>query len=50
MLATDGRGTLPSSVTAVWGVKSLEGVMPVDLDLDVEVDKAMARREGVTET
>jgi len=45
---TDGRGSLRSSLTAVWGPKSLEGVIDIDLMLDVEVDAIMARREGIT--
>ena len=50
MLSTDGRGALRSSVTAVWGPKALEGVVDLDLELDVEIDKAMARREGIDAT
>jgi DNA mismatch repair protein PMS2 len=50
LLSTDGRGSLRSSVTAVWTHKALEGVVDLDIELDVEVDKAMARREGIDET
>lgn len=50
VLATDGRGSLRSSVSAIWGPKALEGVVDVDIELEVEIDKAMARREGITET
>ncbi|KLT42955.1 DNA mismatch repair protein MutL [Cutaneotrichosporon oleaginosum] len=50
VLATDGRGSLKSSVSAVWGPKALEGVVEIDLELDVEIDRAMARREGIEET
>ncbi|KAL7424703.1 ATP-binding mismatch repair protein [Cryptotrichosporon argae] len=49
VLVTDGKGSLRSAATAVWGPKALEGVVDVALDLDVEVDRAMARREGVSE-
>jgi hypothetical protein len=45
---TDGRGSLRSSVTSVWGPKSLEGVLDIDIMLDVEIDAVMARREGLT--
>ncbi len=38
-----------TSVSSVWGPKALEGVLDIDLELDVEVDQAMARREGVEE-
>jgi DNA mismatch repair protein PMS2 len=34
----------------VWGPKALEGVVELDLDLDVEIDRIMARREGIEET
>lgn len=50
VLATDGRGTLRSSISAVWGPKALEGVVDLELELDVEIDRAMARREGIEET
>lgn len=50
MLATDGRGALKSSVSAVFGPKALEGVVELNLDLEVDVDKAMARREGIEAT
>nr|XP_018267240.1 uncharacterized protein I303_01225 [Kwoniella dejecticola CBS 10117]OBR89398.1 hypothetical protein I303_01225 [Kwoniella dejecticola CBS 10117] len=49
-LATDGRGSLRASVGSVWGHKALEGVQDVDLTLDVEIDRVMARREGITDT
>ncbi|KAL1410623.1 ATP-binding mismatch repair protein [Vanrija albida] len=49
VLATDGKGGLRASVAAVWGPKALEGVVDVDLALEVEVDRAMARREGIEE-
>ncbi|WVQ70875.1 hypothetical protein IAR50_000400 [Cryptococcus sp. DSM 104548] len=48
-LATDGKGSLRSAVGAVWGPRALEGVNDVNLDLEVEIDKNMARREGITE-
>ncbi|GMK58830.1 hypothetical protein CspeluHIS016_0602720 [Cutaneotrichosporon spelunceum] len=50
LLATDGRGTIRSSVSAVWGPKALEGVVELDIELDVEIDRVMARREGLEET
>ncbi len=50
LLATDGRGSLRTSVSSVWGPKALDGVLDVDLELDVQVDPVMARREGITET
>lgn len=50
VLITDGRGYLRSAVTSVWGPKALEGVMDVQLDIDVEVDRVMAKREGLGES
>ena len=38
-----------SSVTSIWGPKSLEGVLDIDLDVEVEVDAVMARREGLAQ-
>ena len=49
MLNTDGRGSLRASTGAIWGPKALEGVLDTDLELAVEVDSVMARREGITD-
>ena len=49
LLSTDGRGSLRASVSAVWGPKALDGILDINLTLDVEVDKLMARREGLDE-
>ncbi|WVQ62142.1 uncharacterized protein L199_000280 [Kwoniella botswanensis] len=49
-LSTDGRGSLRASVGSVWGHKALEGVQEINLELDVEIDRVMARREGISET
>ncbi|WWC86301.1 uncharacterized protein L201_001174 [Kwoniella dendrophila CBS 6074] len=49
-LSTDGRGSLRASVGAVWGHKALDNVQDIDLELEVEIDRVMARREGITET
>ncbi|WVW82358.1 hypothetical protein I302_104365 [Kwoniella bestiolae CBS 10118] len=49
-LSTDGRGSLRASVGAVWGHKALEGVQDINLELEVEIDRVMARREGISET
>ncbi|OXG12257.1 DNA mismatch repair protein PMS2 [Cryptococcus neoformans Tu401-1] len=48
-LMTDGRGQLRSSVGAVWGPSALDNVEDIDLSLEVEIDRLMARREGITE-
>lgn len=47
MIVTDGRGSLRSSVTAVWGPKALENVLDINLELDVGMDRSMAKREGL---
>ncbi|KAJ9104150.1 hypothetical protein QFC19_004134 [Naganishia cerealis] len=44
---SDGKGSLRSAVTAVWGVGALESLIDVDIELEVEIDKAMAKREGI---
>jgi len=49
LLTTDGRGSLRSSVTSIWGPKALEGVLDIDLDVEVEIDAVMARREGLAQ-
>lgn len=50
VLVTDGRGGVRASVSALWGAKALNGLLDVDLSFDVEVDRAMARREGIDVT
>jgi hypothetical protein len=47
VIVTDGRGSLKSSVTAVWGPKALENVLDINLELDVGIDRLMAKREGL---
>jgi DNA mismatch repair protein PMS2 len=34
-------------VTAVWGPKALENIIDVDVELEVGVDRMMAKREGL---
>ncbi|KAJ9099264.1 hypothetical protein QFC21_004145 [Naganishia friedmannii] len=46
-LKSDGKGSLRSAVSAVWGVAALESLIDVDISLEVEIDKAMAKREGL---
>lgn len=47
VIVTDGRGSLRSSVSAVWGLKALENVLDLNLDLEVGIDRSMAKREGL---
>lgn len=47
MIVTDGRGSLRSSVISIWGPKALENVLDVGLELDVGIDRSMAKREGL---
>jgi hypothetical protein len=47
VIVTDGRGSLRSSITAVWGPKALENVLDINLELDVGIDRLMAKREGL---
>ncbi|WVO12930.1 hypothetical protein L204_100539 [Cryptococcus depauperatus] len=49
-LSTDGKGSLRASVGAIWGPRALDGVKDIELDLDVEIDRVMAKREGIIET
>ena len=46
-LKSDGKGSLRSAVSAVWGNSALESLIDVDMALAVEVDKGMAKREGL---
>ncbi|KII84936.1 hypothetical protein PLICRDRAFT_117370 [Plicaturopsis crispa FD-325 SS-3] len=53
-LKTDGSTSINASVTALWGPKSLENVVDLDLQFLVDMDRTVARRlkdsgEGDTE-
>ncbi|PVG03723.1 DNA mismatch repair protein MutL [Serendipita vermifera] len=48
-IQTDGSSQLKSSVTALWGSKAMDNVVPLDLDLKVEPDSASLRRRGLAE-
>ena len=47
MIVTDGRGSLRSSIISIWGPKALDNILDVNLELDVGIDRSMAKREGV---
>ncbi|KAK4686266.1 DNA mismatch repair protein PMS2, partial [Tremellales sp. Uapishka_1] len=47
LLATDGKGSLRAAIISVWGTKALDNAVDVNLELEVHVDKGMARREGL---
>lgn len=50
-LRTTGAPSLPASITSLFGPKSLHTLIPVDLKLSVDIDRIMAKREGLdTET
>ncbi|TFY55610.1 hypothetical protein EVG20_g9258, partial [Dentipellis fragilis] len=46
-LQTDGSTSLRSSVTSLWGPKSLENIVELDLEFDVETEKTVLRRRGL---
>jgi len=50
VIITDGRGSLRSSVIAVWGPKALENVLDINLELEVGIDRSMAKREGLEQS
>lgn len=47
MIVTDGRGYLRSSIISIWGPKALDNILDVNLELEVGIDRSMAKREGV---
>ncbi|RSH92872.1 hypothetical protein EHS25_008318 [Saitozyma podzolica] len=49
LLANDGRGSLRASVTSVWGVKALDGVLDINQELEFDVDPR-ARRDDLATT
>jgi DNA mismatch repair protein PMS2 len=46
-LRTTGTSTLSSSITSLFGPKLLQTLLPIDLPLSVDIDKTMAKREGL---
>ncbi|KAA1473278.1 DNA mismatch repair protein MutL [Dentipellis sp. KUC8613] len=46
-LQTDGSTSLRSSVTSLWGPKSLENIVELNLEFDVETEKTVLRRRGL---
>lgn len=46
-LRSDGKTSLRGAVAAVWGAKAVDNLVEVDMELDVEIDKSMAKREGI---
>jgi DNA mismatch repair protein PMS2 len=43
-LRTDGTPSLKASVSALWGPKALDSIVELDLDFEVETEKAVLRR------
>lgn len=46
-IQTDGSNILKNSITALWGSKAMENVVPLNLVLDVEADSAALKRRGL---
>lgn len=46
-LRTTGTSTLSSSITSLFGPKLLQTLLLIDLPLSVDIDKTMAKREGL---
>ncbi|KAG6329254.1 hypothetical protein ID866_9834 [Astraeus odoratus] len=45
-LKTDGTPSVRSSVQALWGARSLDNIVDLDLSFDVETEKAVLRRQS----
>ncbi|KAH8093085.1 DNA mismatch repair protein MutL [Cristinia sonorae] len=50
LLRTDGSPSSRSSVSSLWGPKALENVVDLDLQFEVETEKAMLRRQGIRDS
>lgn len=48
-IQTDGSSSLKKCVTALWGPKALDNIIPLDLDVEVEPDAATLRKRGLNE-
>lgn len=49
-LRTDGSSSLTSSISALWGPKTLENLMELELTFDVETEKSALRRMNAGST
>ena len=43
-LRTDGTPSLKASVSTLWGPKALDDIVELELDFEVETEKAVLRR------
>jgi hypothetical protein len=43
-LRTDGTPSLKASVSSLWGPKALDEIVALDLNFEVETEKAVLRR------
>lgn len=46
-LRTDGTPSLKASVSALWGPKALDDIVALDLNFEVETEKAVLQRLAV---
>ncbi|TIB61057.1 hypothetical protein E3P78_02943 [Wallemia ichthyophaga] len=47
---TAGKSSLPSSIASVFGSTANQSLVPLSLELPVQVDPSIAKREGITNT
>ncbi|KAG8949841.1 hypothetical protein FRC03_000214 [Tulasnella sp. 419] len=48
-LRTDGTKSLRAGVSSLWGPKTLENLVPLELVMEVEADKHLLKRSGLQE-
>ncbi|KIM25641.1 hypothetical protein M408DRAFT_331017 [Serendipita vermifera MAFF 305830] len=48
-IQTDGSTLLKNSITALWGSKAMDSIIPLSLDINVEPDSAAVKRRGLAE-
>ena len=44
---TDGTPSIKSSISALWGPKQVENIVPFTLSFTVEEEKASLKRQGL---
>lgn len=48
-MRTDGTPSTRASISALWGPKTLENLIDIDIAFEVETERAVLRRRGIVD-
>lgn len=48
-MRTDGSPSTRASISALWGPKTLENLVDLDITFNVETERAVLRRRGIVD-